>query len=580
MQQPSFGCVKSAKLKPPLPLPFAPLLCLSLSKAPRASLRPRLSPRCAFYNYGAGSSPHLEHKKDIKDMSSDTAKENASVVDSSVTEWKQDMENLDDQGLHWWSGVEILGPNLNLGILYEVIGCPHHVRLRTSQYSKEGANVFDSMVYYCCLMIKCHIVNPMMVVLIFQSRPSNFLVKLALFPYNVTKHGHSPPEAGVCPSCMLMFHGSLGWEQGLGTPLMGIGFAKVDVSTPSLEGTCKRDGPLIICNNILFVPKIVGKAVVLNMDSFTSWVFYSFGLTVTNGNMEKIVKSVFLLVNFVTGNWRARAIKEMRMPILLGQKYKDTIVVGWEVQLTTNSSKVILIFSVNMSGFFQGYAQMMSSVGWRRDNVWRQGSGGKNPWGRSFKVKWLQLHDLPFQETLHLKNPLNDYKPVKISRDCQELPQDIGDALCELLDGKDGTDANLNRDDLPSKRPCAEPPYAMRHEECDMPAVHMTWDQTHTLYPSLLYQHQAETSRFHLAHLPITSGATKAPGMKHSQINGSLNSVQLDRNNSSRLDAWGWSAERSPLASSLTEDDILEMDDVSQAILHVFKDKILQFNVF
>ncbi|XP_057511398.1 uncharacterized protein LOC130793625 [Actinidia eriantha] len=224
-----------------------------------------------------------------------------------------------------------------------------------------------------------------------------------------------------------------------------------------------------------------------------------------------------------------------------------------------NSSKVILIFSVNMSGFFQGYAQMMSSVGWRRDNVWSQGSGGKNPWGRSFKVKWLQLHDLPFQKTLHLKNPLNDYKPVKISRDCQELPQDIGEALCELLDGKDDTDANLNRDDLPSKRPCIEPSCAMRHEERDMPAVHMTWDQTHMLYPSLLYQHQAETSRFHLAHLPITSGASKAPGTKHSQINGSLNGVQLDRNNSSRLDAWGWSAERSPLASTLTEDDILEM---------------------
>ena len=84
-----------------------------------------------------------------------------------------------------------------------------------------------------------------------------------------------------------------------------------------------------------------------------------------------------------------------------------------------NSGKVILIFSVNMSGFFQGYAQMMSSVGWRRDNVWSQGSGKGNPWGRSFRVKWLQLNDLPFQKTLHLKNPLNDYKPVKISRDCQ-----------------------------------------------------------------------------------------------------------------------------------------------------------------
>lgn len=84
-----------------------------------------------------------------------------------------------------------------------------------------------------------------------------------------------------------------------------------------------------------------------------------------------------------------------------------------------NSARVILIFSINMSGFFQGYAQMMSSAGWRRDNVWSQGSGKCNPWGRSFKVKWLRLNDLPFQRTLHLKNPLNEYKPVKISRDCQ-----------------------------------------------------------------------------------------------------------------------------------------------------------------
>lgn len=31
-------------------------------------------------------------------MSSDTARENASVVDSSVTEWKNDMGNSDDLG--------------------------------------------------------------------------------------------------------------------------------------------------------------------------------------------------------------------------------------------------------------------------------------------------------------------------------------------------------------------------------------------------------------------------------------------------------------------------------------------------
>ena len=84
-----------------------------------------------------------------------------------------------------------------------------------------------------------------------------------------------------------------------------------------------------------------------------------------------------------------------------------------------NSHKVILIFSVNSSGFFQGYAQMMSSVGRKRDNLWSQGTAANNPWGRSFKVNWLRLSNLAFHKTVHLKNPWNDYKPVKISRDCQ-----------------------------------------------------------------------------------------------------------------------------------------------------------------
>ncbi|XP_024954173.2 uncharacterized protein LOC102622363 isoform X10 [Citrus sinensis] len=158
-----------------------------------------------------------------------------------------------------------------------------------------------------------------------------------------------------------------------------------------------------------------------------------------------------------------------------------------------NSGKVILIFSVNMSGFFQGYAQMMSSVGWRRDNVWSQGNGKNNPWGRSFKVKWLRLNTLPFQKTLHLKNPLNDYKPVKISRDCQELPQDIGEALCDLLDGKDDVDGiqtSFHRDDLPAKRPCIEPSCSLGDEEYHKPPLHVPLGKTPMPYPSFLYQHQ------------------------------------------------------------------------------------------
>ncbi|CAB4279745.1 unnamed protein product [Prunus armeniaca] len=219
-----------------------------------------------------------------------------------------------------------------------------------------------------------------------------------------------------------------------------------------------------------------------------------------------------------------------------------------------NSGKVILIFSVNMSGSFQGYAQMMSSVGWRRDNVWSQGSSRSNPWGRSFKVKWLRLNDLPFQKTLHLKNPLNEYKPVKISRDCQELSPDVGEALCELLDGTNDVNGlnSTAMDDFPSKRPCIEPPCSLGEEEYNVGPMHLSWSQAPMHYPSLLYQHQAE------ANLPVNSVASKVTRAKHSRINGHHSNIRVDRDLSSRFDVWGLSGE-SRLASVLTEDDFLEM---------------------
>jgi hypothetical protein len=83
------------------------------------------------------------------------------------------------------------------------------------------------------------------------------------------------------------------------------------------------------------------------------------------------------------------------------------------------SERVVLVFSVNMSSHFQGYARMSSPIGRRRANIWSEANEGANPWGGTFRVEWLRLHDLPFQKTVHLKNPLNAFKPVKISRDCQ-----------------------------------------------------------------------------------------------------------------------------------------------------------------
>ncbi|KAH8521834.1 hypothetical protein H0E87_002754 [Populus deltoides] len=247
-----------------------------------------------------------------------------------------------------------------------------------------------------------------------------------------------------------------------------------------------------------------------------------------------------------------------------------------------NSGRVILIYSVNMSGFFQGYAQMISSVGWRHDNLWSEGSGKSNPWGRSFKVKWLRLNDLPFQKTLHLKNPLNDYKPVKISRDCQELPEDIGEALCELIDGERDTDGMVKRDDLPMKRPCIDPSSYTGDGEYTVPPLQMPWGRTPTPYPSFLYQQHDEASRFHLAHQgptgagftdnALSSGALKVARMKQSRNSTNL---RIHCEMPSRTDIWGLSAE-SPLASTLTDDDFLEM--TYEEYLEVHSRSIKQLN--
>ncbi|KAH0641432.1 hypothetical protein KY289_032406 [Solanum tuberosum] len=236
-----------------------------------------------------------------------------------------------------------------------------------------------------------------------------------------------------------------------------------------------------------------------------------------------------------------------------------------------NSSKVILIFSVNMSGYFQGYAQMISSVGLRRDQVWSQGNGGRNPWGRSFEVNWLRLYDLPFQRTLHLQNPWNQHKPVKISRDCQELPPDIGEALCELLDGQDALDVDLKmdifaRNDLSSKRPYVEPSLLLGYQNCNASLI----PNGTMFYPSLLYQHQIDASRLHLApqringvfsaeESAIASGESESRQSRHSQRNRSLANIHVDTDMDPQINMWGLPAERSPLASNLTEDDILEM---------------------
>ncbi|XP_062409624.1 3'-5' RNA helicase YTHDC2 [Sardina pilchardus] len=91
------------------------------------------------------------------------------------------------------------------------------------------------------------------------------------------------------------------------------------------------------------------------------------------------------------------------------------------------SSLVFLVFSVQGSGHFQGYARMVSEIGQERCQDW--GSSGL---GGVFSVEWIRKDSLPFQCTYQLLNPWNDNKKVQISRDGQELEPQAGAQLLQL----------------------------------------------------------------------------------------------------------------------------------------------------
>uniref|UniRef100_A0A672JVH0 RNA helicase n=1 Tax=Sinocyclocheilus grahami TaxID=75366 RepID=A0A672JVH0_SINGR len=101
-----------------------------------------------------------------------------------------------------------------------------------------------------------------------------------------------------------------------------------------------------------------------------------------------------------------------------------------ELKLTrafVESSAVFLIFSVQGSGHFQGYARMASAVSGERCLDW-----GSTGLGGVFGVEWIRKEGLPFQLTQQLLNPWNDNKRVQISRDAQELEPQTGSQLLQL----------------------------------------------------------------------------------------------------------------------------------------------------
>ncbi|KAJ9666662.1 hypothetical protein H2201_003321 [Coniosporium apollinis] len=93
---------------------------------------------------------------------------------------------------------------------------------------------------------------------------------------------------------------------------------------------------------------------------------------------------------------------------------------------------VILVFSVNKSMAFQGYARMESVPGtapepaWTKNLLW--------PSSPPFYIRWITIANTRFSRVGHLKNALNENLAVLVGRDGQEIEQNCGAALCELID--------------------------------------------------------------------------------------------------------------------------------------------------
>merc|ERR1712071_718802 len=96
---------------------------------------------------------------------------------------------------------------------------------------------------------------------------------------------------------------------------------------------------------------------------------------------------------------------------------------------------VLLVFSVKESGKFCGFARL--SFESRRDTSpvqWILPPGlSSRALGGVFRIDWISKKDLSFTRVMHLYNPWNEGKPVKIGRDGQEVENHVGEELCRLF---------------------------------------------------------------------------------------------------------------------------------------------------
>lgn len=84
---------------------------------------------------------------------------------------------------------------------------------------------------------------------------------------------------------------------------------------------------------------------------------------------------------------------------------------------------VVLIFTVSLSGSYQGAARMVSTAGQAANTGWA-----------ACRLEWIKRADVPYSEAEHLINPLSDPpQPVRAGKNGTEIAPGVAEELLGML---------------------------------------------------------------------------------------------------------------------------------------------------
>ncbi|KAL9027971.1 MAG: hypothetical protein Q9196_003587 [Gyalolechia fulgens] len=133
---------------------------------------------------------------------------------------------------------------------------------------------------------------------------------------------------------------------------------------------------------------------------------------------------------FMIKSWNVENVEAAQRDCIWATQSKNLNVL---TEAFNSCRNVILVFSVNGSRAFFGYARMQSlpsadipAPEWQKVLLW----SSTDP----FRIEWITVAETRFHAVGHLKNAYNEGQAVLIGRDGQEIEEVCGRGLCKLID--------------------------------------------------------------------------------------------------------------------------------------------------